>query len=174
MARIAYGHIFESQEEVSFILCSILVPLSPYTGDGLSKKNISSLACGSRHGILKARLVHWRLVTLCSLGIVLSTSVLGECRTQLCPSRTRCGCPSRDTLEWQSHACGGMQWSCQWPSWEEKTNPWCCQTCAFCQCKEELWASFHCVFTMLSSCFAWLWQVPGLKGTFSFGDEICL
>lgn len=88
MARVACGHIFEHQE-VSFILCSILLPLSPYSGDGISEKNISSLAWGSRHRILKARLVHWRFVPVCSLGIVLSTSVLGECRTHLCPSRTR-------------------------------------------------------------------------------------
>lgn len=39
-----------------------------------------------------------------------------------------------------------------------KTNPWCCQTCAFCQCKEELWASSHVCSWCSGSCFAWLWQ----------------
>lgn len=158
MARIAYGHIFEHQEEVSFVLCSILVPLSPYTGDGISEKNISSLAWGR---VLKGTL-KWPIgeLSLCSLGTLLSTSALGGCRAQLCPSRTWCGCPSRDTQQWQSHTCGGMQRSSQGPSWGEKTNPWywILSDSWFLSVQGGVVSSFTVCSWCSGSCFAWLWQ----------------
>lgn len=41
------SHIFEGQENVSFLLGSILMPLFPCIGDSISEKNISWLAWGS-------------------------------------------------------------------------------------------------------------------------------